>query len=186
MEVTLRPLRRTDFAMLAGWLREPLVAEWWHDDPTGDALARQYGPAIAGAEPTVLRIGLVDGEPAGLVQWYRLDDEPEYAAELRPWLPVPRGAWSLDYLLAGSRFRGRGVASDMLRLALRAIGPAEVIVPVHERNAASQALLRRVGFVRVATARLEPDNPVHSRAHAVLVRRHGAAALSTGRRHPQH
>ncbi|WP_242611122.1 GNAT family N-acetyltransferase [Blastococcus saxobsidens] len=28
-EVVLRPLRRSDFPMLAQWLAEPLVARWW-------------------------------------------------------------------------------------------------------------------------------------------------------------
>lgn len=170
VDVTLRPMTRADFPLFARWLREALVAEWWHEDATGDALERRYGPSIAGTDPTELRIARVDEADVGMIQWYSLDDEPEYAAELRTWVPVPWGAWSLDYLVSAQAHRGRGVGTAMVRAALAEIGEAVVIVPVHERNGASAAILRRNGFRRVGTADLEPDNPRHSRPHAVLRR----------------
>lgn len=169
VSVVLRPMTRADFPMFARWQREALVAEWWHEDASGDALERRYGPSIDGHDPTELHIALEGGTgaPVGMIQWYSLDDEPEYAAELRPWTPVPRDAWSLDYLVSAQAHRGRGIGTAMVRAALAEIGPAVVIVPVHERNGASAAILRRNGFTRVATADLEPDNPHHSRRHAV-------------------
>lgn len=170
MEVVLRPLVRADYALLGDWLREPVVAEWWHDDPDPEALERQYGAAIDGLEPTRLRVGVLDGVPVGFVQWYRFADEPEYTAELAPLLPVPAGAWSLDYLVGASEHRGRGVGTALVRAALAAIGPAPVLVPVHSENLASAAVLRRAGFVLAAEGDLEPDNPAHSRHHLVLLR----------------
>lgn len=176
MEVVLRPLTRDDFGLLGGWLREPLVAEWWHDDPDPEALERQYGPAIDGADPARLRIGSVDGVPVGFVQWYRLADEPAYAAELEPLLPVPEDAWSLDHLVGSPEHRGRGIGTALVRAALAEIGPAPVIVPVHADNAASAGVLRRAGFTVAAEGELEPDNPAHSRHHVVLVRAGGTRA----------
>ena len=171
MDVTLRPLTRADLPLLGDWLREPLVDEWWHDDPAPEALERRYGPAIDGNEPTVLRLGLVDGVPAGFVQWYRFADEPEYTAELAAaGVAVPPEAWSLDYLVGAAEHRRRGVGTALVRGALAAIGPAPVLVPVHADNPGSAGVLRNAGFALVAEADLEPDNPAHSRRHLVLRR----------------
>jgi aminoglycoside 6'-N-acetyltransferase len=170
MEVVLRPLARADFGLLGAWLREPLVAEWWHDDPDPEALERQYGAAIDGTDPARLRIGTLDGDPVGFVQWYRLADEPGYATELAALLPVPDDAWSLDYLVGAPEHRRRGFGTALVRAALAAIGPAPVIVPVHAENLASAGVLRRAGFSLAAEGELEPDNAAHSRRHLVLVR----------------
>jgi aminoglycoside 6'-N-acetyltransferase len=171
VDVTLRPMTRDDLPLLGTWLREPLVHEWWHDDPAPEALERQYGAALDGREPTVLRIGEVDGTPVGFVQWYPFAAEPDYAAELAPFVPVPEDAWSLDYLVGAPEHRGRGIGTALVLAALDRIGRAPVVVPVHARNTASAAVLRRAGFVLEAHADLEPDNPAHTRDHLVLTRR---------------
>ncbi|WP_375387811.1 GNAT family N-acetyltransferase [uncultured Amnibacterium sp.] len=174
MDVTLRPLTRDDLILLGAWLREPVVQEWWHEDDAPEALEHRYGAAIDGRDPTALRIGLVDGAPAGFVQWYRLADEPEYVAELAPFVPIPADAWSLDYLVGDAALRRRGVGTAFVRAALAEIGAAPVVVPVHARNPGSAGVLRGAGFRLAAEAQLEPDNPAHSRDHLVFVR----AALS--------
>jgi aminoglycoside 6'-N-acetyltransferase len=169
--VDLRPLERADLPLLGQWLREPAVERWWHDDPSPAALERQYGAAIDGLEATHLLLASADGEPAGFLQWYRLQDEPSYLAELRA-LPgsVPDDAVSLDYLVGVARWRRRGVGRAMIAAALERAwrsGAAAAVVPVHEENLASRAVLERCGFVAVAHGELEPDNPVLSRRHVV-------------------
>ncbi|WP_375405208.1 GNAT family N-acetyltransferase [uncultured Amnibacterium sp.] len=170
MGVTLRPLRRDDFGTLGEWLREPLVHEWWHDDPDPVALEQQYGAAIDGREPTALRIGEHDGVPVGFLQWYLLADEPDYTAELTPFLPIPHDAWSLDYLVGSPAHRRQGVGTALVQAAVATIGASPIVVPVQAGNFASAAVLRRAGFTLAAEADLEPDNPGHSRAHLVFTR----------------
>ena len=170
MGVVLRGLTRDDFGMLSDWLRDPLVHEWWHDDPEPAAIERQYGPSIDGSDPAVLRIGELAATPVGFVQWYRLADEPEYASEIAASLPVPDDAWSLDYLVGSAPHRNRGVGTALVRAAVAAIGARPIIVPVHAENIASEAVFRKAGFVLAAEADLEPDNPAHSRAHLVFAR----------------
>ena len=57
--VELRPLAREDFSLLSGWLREPAIDWWWHDDPAPEALEERYGPSIDGTDPTRVLIAAV-------------------------------------------------------------------------------------------------------------------------------
>lgn len=59
-------------------------------------------------------------------------------------------------------FRGRGIASEMLRLALpvaRALGLREVLVTCNDTNAASIRVIERNGGVLRETKALEPGKP---------------------------
>ena len=171
--VDLRPLGRADFALLSGWLREPAVEWWWHDDPAPEALEERYGPSIDGTDPTRVLIGSTDGEPIGLVQWYWLGDEPEFSEQIAAATPVPEGAVSIDYLIGEADRRGRGLGAAMIGAVLTVVwraGASAVIVPVHARNVASCAVLARMGFRVAAEADLEPDNPAHDRRHLVYRR----------------
>jgi len=169
-DVALRRMARDDFALLSEWLREPLVETWWHDDPSPEALERQYGRDLDGATHTRLRIAELDGEPVGFVQWYPLADEPEYVAELTPAVTVAAGAFSLDYLIGRPEHRRRGIGTAMIRAAgtgAWADGATELLVPVHAENLGSQRVLERAGFTLVGPAELPPDNPAHTRRHLV-------------------
>ena len=166
----LRPLRRSDFPMLARWLAEPLVARWWNDDPA--AVEAQYGPSVDGTDPTAVYVGLHGGEPFGLVQVYRFADEPESLAELGAVCPVPPGALGIDYLIGAPGARGRGLGTALIAAAV-ARGFADhpdahdVLVPVARGNEASWRALRRAGGSWYADVELAPDNPVDPRDHVV-------------------
>jgi aminoglycoside 6'-N-acetyltransferase len=153
---------------MSTWLREPLVETWWHDDPSLAALERQYGPDLDDLGHTRLRIGQLDGEPVGFVQWYAFADEPEYVADLAPAIPVAAGAYSIDYLVGRAEHRRRGVGTSMIRAACIAVwaeGASEIVVPVHAENVGSQRALQRAGFTLIGPVELEPDNPALSRRH---------------------
>ena len=98
-EVELRPLRRADFPLLCRWLAEPLVARWWNDPATPDAVEENYGPSVDGVDPTAVYLGVHAGRPFGLIQVYSYADEPDSFAELSAVCPVPPGALSIDYLI---------------------------------------------------------------------------------------
>ena len=168
----LRPLRRADFPLLSRWLAEPLVARWWDEDPSPAAIEQRYGPSVDGADPTRVYLGVHAGQPFGLVQVYRFDDEPEYTAELSPVCAVPPGALSVDYLVGEPAARGRGLGAAMIAAAV-ARGFAEhrdaddVLVPVALGNEASWRALRRAGARWYAEGELTPDNPVDPPDHVV-------------------
>lgn len=167
-----RPLARSDFHLLAGWLATPHVARWWADDPTPAALEADYGACIDGTEPAEVFIALHAGEPLGLVQRYALAAYPEYLEQLAPWLHVAAGAWSIDYLIGPEASVGRGLGTGMVAAfttCLWADVPAAsgIVVPVHADNRASWRTLERAGFRFVARADLEPDNPADSPDHRI-------------------
>lgn len=169
-DVVLRPMTRDDFALMGGWLRDALVELWWHDDPSAEALEQQYGRDVDGGTGTRLRIGTVEGDPVGFVQWYPLADEPAYVAELAPALEVAAGAYSLDFLVGRPEHRRRGIGTAMIRAACAGAwseGATELVVPVHAENLGSQRALERAGFDLVGPADLAPDNPAHSSRHLV-------------------
>jgi aminoglycoside 6'-N-acetyltransferase len=170
--VELRPLRRADLPLLCRWLAEPLVARWWHDDATPEAVEAQYGPSVDGVDPTAVYLGMHDGQPFGLVQVYAFADEPEFLAELSAVCPVPPGALSIDYLIGEPSARGRGLGAALIAAAV-ARGFADhpqaedVLVPVARGNEASWRALRRAGATWYAEGRLTPDNPIDPRDHVV-------------------
>ena len=179
--VTFRPLLRSDLRLLATWLAEPLVARWWNHEFTAEAVERDFGASIDGAEPTDVFVASADGVPFGLIQRYLIGAYPGYEAELAPVCVVPPGALSVDYLVGEPALRGRGLGAAMVAgLVERSWsshpGSADVLVPVAAGNVASWRLLERAGFRRYAEGQLEPDNPVDSADHYVYrLRRPGDA-----------
>jgi aminoglycoside 6'-N-acetyltransferase len=170
--VELRPLRRADFPLLARWLAEPLVARWWAHETTPEAVERDFGPAVDGAEPARMYLGWAEGRPIGFVQVYALADCPEYAAELVGVCAVPPGALSIDYLIGEPSARGRGLGAELIAAGVgRGFadhpGAQEVLVPVAAANVASRRALRRAGAEEYAEGELTPDNPVDPRDHVV-------------------
>ena len=171
-EVQLRPLRRADFPLLCRWSAEPLVAHWWNDPATPEAVEAQYGPSVDGVDPTAVYLGVHAGQAFGLVQVYAFADEPDSLAELSAVCQVPPGALSIDYLIGEPSARGRGLGTAMIAAAVARgfadhPGAADVLVPVVLGNEGSWRALRRAGATWYAEGELTPDNPVDPRAHVV-------------------
>lgn len=170
-----RPLARGDFPLLAHWLRQPHVARWWADDSTPAGLEADYGGCIDGTEPAEVFIVERDGAAIGLLQRFRIDSYPEYAAELATALRLPPGAWSIDYLVGETAETGRGLGARMIeaftaQLWRDAPQASCVIVPIHSENVASGRVLEKAGYVRTGECELTPDNPADSRRHVVYRR----------------
>ena len=93
--VELRPAEEADVAPLVEVLTEPSVARWWGGN-NEEAVRGNLGITL---------VVLVDGELAGLLLFSE-ETDPEYRHV------------GLDISLA-TRFQGRGVAAEALRLAVR-------------------------------------------------------------------
>ncbi|MEV8537276.1 GNAT family N-acetyltransferase [Streptomyces sp. NPDC051211] len=170
--ITWRRLGETDFPRLRRWLEEPHVARWWNHETSPEAVARDFGPAARGEEPSEDLLVLLDGEPVGLVQRCRFADYPEYIDEFAGQVDVPKGAMSLDYLIGDPRQVGQGLGARMIRAIVDATwtdhpDATAIIIPVSAANRASWRVLEKAGLHRIAEAELAPDNPVDDRAHYV-------------------
>jgi aminoglycoside 6'-N-acetyltransferase len=169
---TFRPITRADFGLISMWLAEPEVRRWWHDDPAPPAVEAQFGPVVDGIDPTQVCIASLDAAPVGLLQRYRLDDEPEFGPELAAVYDWPPEAISLDYFLAAGARRGHGVGPRMIAefvaeswVAYPA-APA-ILVPIIIGNRRSWRALERIGFRRVAEGPMTPDNPIDPPEHVI-------------------
>ena len=114
-EIAFRRVTRDDFPLIGRWLAEPHVARWWNHEFTPEAVERDFGPSVDGAEPSEDHLVLLDGFPIGLVQYSRYEDYPEYLTELAPHLDVPAHAVSIDYLIGDPQQIGRGLGSRSYR-----------------------------------------------------------------------
>jgi aminoglycoside 6'-N-acetyltransferase len=170
---TFRPLARADYLLVAHWLRQPHVARWWADDASPQGFEADYGGVIDGTEPCDVFIALRDGAAFGLIQRLRWHAYPDYVREAQALLPIPPGAWSIDYLVGELHHTGQGWGSAMVGAFVQRLWADHpevscIVVPVHVENRASWRALERQGFVRVAHGELSPDNPADSREHVVL------------------
>lgn len=178
--IAFRPLARGDFPLLARWLSDPVVHRWWHHETSPEAVERDFGPMVDGADPTRAYVALLGGEgtegqPLGLVQLGRLAELPAWEEELSSLLAPPPGAASIDYLVGEAALRGIGLGTAMIaafveRVWTTAPDVACLLVPVVAANRASWRALERVGFRTVARGPLEPDNPLDAGdpTHVVL------------------
>ncbi|WP_190079531.1 GNAT family N-acetyltransferase [Streptomyces longisporoflavus] len=171
--ISWRRLAEPDFPLLRQWLEQPHVARWWNHETSPEAVARDFGPAARGEEPSEDLLMLLDGEPFGLVQRSRFADYPEYGDELAGQAEIPRGSVSIDYLIGDPLRVGQGLGTRMIRAIVRATWADDpeataILVPVHRGNQASWRALEKAGLRRVAEVSLEPDNPVDDRGHYLL------------------
>ncbi len=171
--IAFRRLTRDDFAMLAGWLAEPLVRRWWNHEVSLDAVEKDFGSSADNAEPNQDWLALRDGAPFGLIQFSFYREYPGYRDELALHLDVPPGAASIDYLIGESALIGAGLGPAMISAFVSWIWATEpaascVIVPVVRANRRSWRALEKAGFRLAAEGDLEPDNPIDDRAHVIL------------------
>lgn len=148
--VTLRPMVRGDLPVLEHWLRQEHVRPWFEVDgePTPERVAKLYGPAIDGDDPTNLWVTEVNGRSVGMVQDYRISDHPEYAL-----LTPDPDAIGFDYLLGEPAWLGYGIGTRMLWSLVTGLrerypdATAAFAAPDH-RNAASLRVLAKIGCTR--------------------------------------
>lgn len=171
--ISFRPLVRDDFGLLAGWLATPHVQRWWAHEFTPAAIEHDFGGCIDGTEPCDVWIVELAERPIGLIQDLAYAAYPEYLAELSAVVPVPDGAWSIDYFIGEPDLVGHGVGARMLaafsaELWRRRPETSCLLVPVNSRNVASWRALERAGFTVAAIGDLEPDVVGDPPAHHVM------------------
>jgi aminoglycoside 6'-N-acetyltransferase len=162
-EVDFRRLTEADLPMLAGWLAQPHVYEFWREDSDLAGVEERYRPALRGEDPTELFVIEVGGRPVGLIQRYLIGDNPEWAAAFPHELGEVASAAGIDYLIGDASLVGKGIGSTAIHRfseqTLDRYPGADVVVACQQANPASWRALEKAGYAREWAGTLDSDDP---------------------------
>lgn len=158
---TFRPLRDADLELVRRWLLEPHVRRWYDDVAAAmypDDTISEYQAAIRGEDPTDMYVIDLDGRPIGVLQSYRIDDHPEYAAQLA----LGRPAIGIDLFIGEPGLTGRGHGPALIRAFLRDVafpcyGVDLCVIGPTVSNVAAIRAYEKAGF-RFLKTYLEPES----------------------------
>ena len=112
-------MRQEDFPLARRWLLNPHVRRWWNDDPEEhdypEGTLAEWLTAIRGEDPTDMFVIAFDRRPIGVIQSYRVQDYPEYVAELGE---LPEPALSIDVFIGEPELIGKGHGPALMRAFL--------------------------------------------------------------------
>ncbi len=173
--IAFRPLQRSDFPLLARWLAAPHVAVWWRQAHSISALESEFGPAVDGRDPTEVLIVEEDVRDVGMVQRYRLDDQPEWQRAVSVGT-APRPAVGIDYLIGDVSRTGQGLGPRIISSLVddtwvRHPDASAVIVAVQQANRRSWRALEKASFSRDWSGTLASDDPSDEGPSHLYVRR---------------
>jgi RimJ/RimL family protein N-acetyltransferase len=175
MHLTFRPLELGDLDDIRRWLNAPHVYEWWGvssgpgslggpgaDAATAEQVHEKYAPGIASDEATTHRHLIeLDGRTVGLIQHYRLEDEPAYAADIDETAP---GAAGIDLFVGELDTVGRGAGAAAIDGYVRTVVFADpritrAVAGPHPHNTRSCRAFEKAGFVAVREVEVPESGP---------------------------
>ena len=140
MAYEFRSVTEDDLPMLARWLGEPHVAEWWGDPEQG---LREIADAIDDISTESLIVMLV-GQPFGYLQTYdpHLEDD-------HPYQDQPTGTLGMDVSIGPAAFLGKGHGSAAIAAFIEELfeeGVPRVIIDPHPGNLRAIRAYEKAGF----------------------------------------
>ena len=143
-----------DFPLLARWLAEPHIAEWW--DAVDEELA-SIKASMTSVETRPMIVEL-DGAPLAYIQTY----DP-HLEEDHPYQDQPKGTIGLDISIGNSDLLGKGHGSAIIRqmaAELFAAGAKRIVIDPHPANTRAIRAYEKAGFRHVDT-RTSIYGPAH-------------------------
>ena len=145
---------------MRAWLLLPHVRAWYDDVATAaypDEAIAERRLAMSGEDPTDHFLIRLDGRPIGDIQSYRVDDHPEYAAQIA----IGRPAVGIDLFIGEADLIGRGHGPALIRAFLRDVafpryGVDLCVIGPSRNNTAAIRAYEKAGF-RFMKTYLEPD-----------------------------
>ncbi|MFN8018989.1 MAG: GNAT family N-acetyltransferase [Acidimicrobiales bacterium] len=161
-DLSFRPMGREDVPQLRAWLAEPHVAEWWDDAAeTIEGIEASYDQRVAAEHHVVPWIMEVEGKPVGWIQWYRVEDEPEWY----PGIEIPPGTVGIDLSIGDPDYVDRGfgrlLVLEFVHHVIRTTVPdcPEVWIDPDPRNARAIRAYQAAGFHDTGIDLPNPDHP---------------------------
>ncbi|RRH93787.1 N-acetyltransferase [Mesorhizobium tamadayense] len=135
-----RPVTERDLPMIARWLAEPHIAEWW-DDPEREIAEIRGHIGSVSVEPLIVEL---DGRPIAYLQSYdpHLEDDHPYADQ-------PFGTLGIDLSIGPPDLVGIGHGSAIVRQFVEALfeeGAPRVIIDPHPDNGRAIRAYEKAGF----------------------------------------
>jgi aminoglycoside 6'-N-acetyltransferase len=135
-----RPVTKKDLPMIAAWLAEPHVAEWWDDPETEIAQIREHIDSIS-VEPLIVEL---DGKPIAYLQSYdpHLEDGHPYSDQ-------PFGTIGVDLTIGRPELIGIGHGSAIISQFVEDLfeeGAPRVIIDPNPANGRAIRAYEKAGF----------------------------------------
>lgn len=140
-----RAVMEDDLPLLALWLAEPHLREWWGDPVESLAEIREAMDSIE-TEPLIVEL---DGEPIGYLQSY----DP-HLEDSHPYRDQPTGTLGIDISLGTPELLGKGHGSAIIRQfvdELFAEGAPRVIIDPDPANGRAIRAYEKAGFTAFDT-----------------------------------
>ena len=162
LKIEFRALGEADLPLLFQWLNTPHVAEWYGtdegDDPSEEGIRTKYLPYINGDPRTSHYITLLDDEPSGLIQWYRLSDYPQYASAVQ----LEPDSIAIDLFIGNPLLVHRGLGPKIIRIFLADIafpksGAAVCYMGPATANEVAKKAYAKAGFQYSKTVEVPGD-----------------------------
>lgn len=148
-DIRLRRMTDADLALVRRWMGEPHVARWYVAGSTVEAEMSDVRDSVQGEQPVEMLIIEEGGQPVGWCQWYRCEDDPDWAADVGA---DPDDA-GIDYAIGDRQAVGRGVGTALIRLLVahvrRQLPQAAIFADPEATNGASRRILEKNGFAEV-------------------------------------
>ena len=115
-KITFHKLHKDDMELMYKWLTTDFVHKWYDKDKdwTLEQIEKKYVP-YANLETSVHPyVMIVDGEKAGYIQTYLIDDYPDYAQAVG----IEENAAGLDLFIGEAEYIHKGLGSQIIRTFL--------------------------------------------------------------------
>ena len=173
-----------EYALLARWLNEPQVREWWGpDDPpaTVESVRHEHRPSTRPGAPTTACIIELDGRATGFIQFYEWASCVEDADAVG--LVVQPDDWGLDVLIGEPAAIGGGVGPRAVALLCdhleRAHGARSVTLLTEVTNLRAHRAYEKAAFRTIGEV-LDTDTRNGERVRSLVMRRARGAAQAPG------
>jgi aminoglycoside 6'-N-acetyltransferase len=180
-DVSFRPMLEEDLPLVADWLRQEHMQRWWKDPTAPDHVEADYLPSIQGDDPTELFIIVWEGRDIGLIQRYRMDDEPDWEQSLAAsGLTFDRAA-GIDYGIGVPDLVGRGIGTAVIAAFSASVFDRypdidSIVVTPQAANHASCRVLEKAGYELAWTGIIESDDPSDAGPAALYILRRATGA----------
>jgi len=139
-----------DYRLLAGWLTDPAVLEWYEgrDKPHDyDRVRAKYGPRVLEVEQVRPCIIELEQRPIGYLQYYPVAEATDYE------LDSADDTWAFDLFIGDPSLWGSGTGSRALRLmvdlVLKRFGARRLVIDPRVDNPRAIRAYEKAGFRKV-------------------------------------